>query len=584
MRTWKEKDLIELRDYQETGGMAAALDKHAEEVFDELPDQRHRDVAKQLFQSITEKGPDNREIRRPTTLGEICAIANASQEEVGRIIECFRGQDRAFLMPPRSEALHSDRLVDISHESLIRKWKRLRLWVEEEAQSRETCLRIADAAMRFEANQTGLLRDPDLQLALKWWKAKNPSSAWGKRCSDRFSLVLPFLKQSEFDRNAEIAAKEREAQRQVEIARQHAREQAQAATHLRRIAWVLFVVTVFAIGAAIYGGVMQRQAQRNASLAQAGRLELLAKGANLAAYEMDLKGAAEEAGRLWTSADNFLSDAHKLMGIRTTYLTVKSEPGAWIFVDGESRSKVGGSGESRTLVLSSGMHTVRVAKKEFEPFEENRTFPAGALPPLMAPLKRVTFAPEFTDAYFEGKKYWSAPESWQVKEGKLFVSGVGIGFLRDRIYKDFEASFDLRFLDGKGAAWILRADNDKNYYLFELLGPKGNPPNIFRTFKKQIGHLLTISTVSVVEDLDDPNGWFRITIKARGSTVTHWREVATGPHKIGILEDELDYFAYGKIGFGTLNGAEYYVGPITIKPFSDTRAEARLRRQKKQLR
>jgi hypothetical protein len=431
MRTWKGRDLIE-QDYRETGGMAAALDKHAEEVFDELPDQRHRDVAKQLFQSITDKGPDNREVRRPTTVGDVCAIAEASEEEVGKVIECFRAQDRAFLMPPLPEALHSDRLVDVSHESLIRKWKRLRLWVEEEAQSRETCLRIANAALRFEANQAGLLRDPELELALKWWKAKNPSSAWGGRCSDRFSLVLPFLKRSELNRNEEIAAKEKQAQRQIEIARQHAREQAQAATRLRRIAWVLLAVTVFAIGAAVYAGVMQRQAQRNASLAQAGRLELLAKDANLEAYELDLKGAEVEADKLWTRADKLLSDAHKLTGIQTTYLTVKSEPGSYIFVDGESRSKVGSAGESRSLVLSSGMHTVRVTKKEFEPFEENnRTFPPGTLPPLIAPLKRVTFAPEFTDAYLEGKKYWSAPESWQVREGKLLVSGVGIGLLRD---------------------------------------------------------------------------------------------------------------------------------------------------------
>jgi hypothetical protein len=78
----------------------------------------------------------------------------------------------------------------------------------------------------------------------------------------------------------------------------------------------------------------------------------------------------------------------------------------------------------------------------------------------------------------------------------------------------------------------------------------------------------------VVEDLDKPNDWFRIKVEARGDRVIHWREVATGFHKLGMLEDKPDHLAYGKIGFGTLSGAEYYVGPITIKPFPDTRAKA----------
>ena len=79
--------------------------------------------------------------------------------------------------------------------------------------------------------------------------------------------------------------------------------------------------------------------------------------------------------------------------------------------------------------------------------------------------------------------------------------------------------------------------DEKNYYLFQLLGPKGSPPNVFRTFKNQAGHLSEISTVPVVEDLDHPNDWFRITVQARGNRVIHSREVVTGPHKLGILED-----------------------------------------------
>ena len=57
--------------------MAEALSLHADEAWDELPDERSRRVAEKLFKSLTEKGADNREIRRPTCLSDIAAAADA---------------------------------------------------------------------------------------------------------------------------------------------------------------------------------------------------------------------------------------------------------------------------------------------------------------------------------------------------------------------------------------------------------------------------------------------------------------------------------------------------------------------------
>ena len=53
--------------------MAEALSRHADEAFNELPDERHREVTEKFFKALTEKGPDNRDIRRPINVGESCA-------------------------------------------------------------------------------------------------------------------------------------------------------------------------------------------------------------------------------------------------------------------------------------------------------------------------------------------------------------------------------------------------------------------------------------------------------------------------------------------------------------------------------
>src|SRR4051812_8128074 len=80
---------IDVCCYEAIGGMSDALSRHADEAYTELPDERSRQLAELLFKSLTERGSDNREIRRPTRLREICEIAGASEEEVARVIEVF---------------------------------------------------------------------------------------------------------------------------------------------------------------------------------------------------------------------------------------------------------------------------------------------------------------------------------------------------------------------------------------------------------------------------------------------------------------------------------------------------------------
>src|SRR5205807_5407813 len=129
-------------------------------------DERSRHVAACMFKALTERGPDNRETRRPTRLSEICAITEASEEEVKSVIEVFRREGRSFLMPPAGVALDADTVIDISHESLIRNWERLKTWVVEEAQSARIYRRLAEAAVLHRDGEEGLLQDPGLQIAL----------------------------------------------------------------------------------------------------------------------------------------------------------------------------------------------------------------------------------------------------------------------------------------------------------------------------------------------------------------------------------------------------------------------------------
>ena len=60
------------------------------------------------------------------------------------------------------------RLIDISHESLMRVWRRLNAWADEEAQSALRYRRLAETAALHATGAASLWRDPELQLALNW--------------------------------------------------------------------------------------------------------------------------------------------------------------------------------------------------------------------------------------------------------------------------------------------------------------------------------------------------------------------------------------------------------------------------------
>lgn len=217
---------IDLCCYESIGGMAEALSRHADEAFNELPGP-HRKLAERMFKALTEKGEDNREIRRPLTLREIRAITEAEEKEIIAVIETFRLPGRSFLTPPAETALTADSLIDISHESLIRNWKRLREWVETEARYARAYRRLAETAVLYQTGEAGLWRDPDLQVALNWRRQVEPNEAWARRYHPAFTAALDFLQASKQKQDEEIADQERRQRAEIERA-QRELEQAQA--------------------------------------------------------------------------------------------------------------------------------------------------------------------------------------------------------------------------------------------------------------------------------------------------------------------------------------------------------------------
>lgn len=196
---------IDIVHYEKTGTILNALSNHAEEAYLELETPEKQKLAKKIFQILTLKGEDGKGTRRPTAVTSIIKICNSKLEDVNEICEIFRQKNRGFLMPPDSVDIHENSVLDISHESLMRVWTRLRNWVNEEAENANLYKRITESALLFQEGKAGLWGDPDLQIAEDWLSHHKPNESWAIQYNNQFEIALKFIESSR-DEKAYIAS------------------------------------------------------------------------------------------------------------------------------------------------------------------------------------------------------------------------------------------------------------------------------------------------------------------------------------------------------------------------------------------
>jgi WD40 repeat protein len=222
MRTWdywminaEQNQPVDVEHYLAIGSVTNALSVHAEQIYGSLPNQELKKLTEKVFKSLTQLGEDNRGIRRPAKLEEICKITGAHEEDVVAVIDAFRSEGNSFLMPPFFQMLKPTSVIDISHESIMRVWKRLSGWVSEENESAQLYLRLSKSAELYQDGKTGLLVNPDLQIALKWREENNPNETWAMRYDPAFERTIGYIDFSKKEYEKAIAAKEERQKRNL---------------------------------------------------------------------------------------------------------------------------------------------------------------------------------------------------------------------------------------------------------------------------------------------------------------------------------------------------------------------------------
>ncbi len=160
--------------YRQIGGVKGALAKHAESTYASLPSDEHRRLARALFLRLIDPGVTEQDTtRRRAVLSELILDDPIQTRLLQETVDIFIA---ARLLTTNEIAGRIT--IEVSHEALIREWKRLAEWLREAREDITLQQAISADAAEWERRsmpRDRLYRGSQLKEASAWAKRNVPS-------------------------------------------------------------------------------------------------------------------------------------------------------------------------------------------------------------------------------------------------------------------------------------------------------------------------------------------------------------------------------------------------------------------------
>jgi WD40 repeat protein/DNA-binding SARP family transcriptional activator len=249
LESWQHRQgrTLTVAAYRQAGGVRGAIARLAERAWLGLdPDQQA--VARRILLRLAGPGEGEAMVRRRVPLEE---FTTTHDQLVLRVLEALADQR---LVTKTEDA------VEVAHEALLREWPRLRGWLDEDVQGRALHRHLIGAAREWDRSGRDpgeLYRGARLTAALDWARDHH---------ADLNQLERGFLEASRAAAEQEVADARRRAEREARTSRR-----------LRQLVAGLAVVLVLALVAGGLALSLRGRAERQALVADAGRLGALAQ-------------------------------------------------------------------------------------------------------------------------------------------------------------------------------------------------------------------------------------------------------------------------------------------------------------------
>lgn len=278
----RERQIITATAYEQVGGVAGALTRHADDVMQRmLPAER--DAARPLFlRLVTAEGTRARRSEAELTRGDPTAVAALEAIVRGRLVVAREGRDEL-----------EGSVFEIAHEALVRGWKTLARWLSLDENRRLALERISTAAR-------------------EWRRVGHaPDALFGRRQLAEVEAIAP----------SELAAEERafvEASRGAWL----------RARIVRIGGWVALPIVLLVIGGAVQLKAAAELRRRvdveldgaRRSFAEARLIRAEVDGLEAKSYALFDAREREGAEKVWANARKRTAELQSLLGHATQQL------------------------------------------------------------------------------------------------------------------------------------------------------------------------------------------------------------------------------------------------------------------------
>jgi tetratricopeptide (TPR) repeat protein len=188
--------VVDLAAYETRGPLGWLLSEHADSVADaESADSLGKTFVENLFRSLSEMNVEGAAVRRPQMFKDLIAVTGAAADELRGILDRFRQPGISFITPYAPKQIEAETTIDISHEALIRCWRRIADketgWLQQEFRDGLIWRSLVVQSEAFAANPKNFLSEATTEARGKWLTGR--SEAWAKRYGNKWAEVGELL-------------------------------------------------------------------------------------------------------------------------------------------------------------------------------------------------------------------------------------------------------------------------------------------------------------------------------------------------------------------------------------------------------
>lgn len=130
----RQKNQLTLATYQNLGGIQGTLEQRATDIYNSF-DEAEQQTVQHIFQQLTQLGEGTEDTRRRVFQDDLVAEPKHPAQRVQQVIGRLSSPENRLIVTSEvvSKSDQSSRMpiVDVAHEALIRHWKLLRQWIEQ---------------------------------------------------------------------------------------------------------------------------------------------------------------------------------------------------------------------------------------------------------------------------------------------------------------------------------------------------------------------------------------------------------------------------------------------------------------------